>query len=442
VKASLIIAVIAILPAKFATGEGPETVELRLPETHALPTEALPPLGAPPPVAAPEKMTLESLVQLAYGNNPSIAQAEARIQANRGRWLQSGLPLNPEVGYLATEIGNDGKAGQQGGFVSKEFVTGHKLQLSRDVASQEIQQSEQQLAAVQRRARTDVGKAYYAALLAQRRIELAKELLGISNQAVEISKRLRKAEEIPTAGLLQSEMEQLNANVVSQTAQNRWDSAWRRLAAVVGAPLPSLTLEGDVSTIPAAVNWNEELQRLTSSSPEVLSASANVARARAALRRACAEPIPNLSTMLSVQYDNSTNDTITGVQIGVPLPIVNRNQGGIRQAQAEVTEAQRNVMRVERDLEQRLAVAVEQYSSARVQAETYASTILPKSRQTFELVQKGYSSGELGYLELLTAQRTYFQTNFAYLDALDTVWAQWLEIDGLLLGDSLKAPSQ
>ena len=40
-----------------------------------------------------------------------------------------------------------------------------------------------------------------------------------------------------------------------------------------------------------------------------------------------------------VQYDNATEDTVTGVRVGLPLPIWNRNQGGIRQAQAELRQA-------------------------------------------------------------------------------------------------------
>ena len=52
-------------------------------------------------------------------------------------------------------------------------------------------------------------------------------------------------------------------------------------------------------------------------------------------------------------------------------------------------------------------------------------------------MRRGYAAGEVGYLELLTAQRTYAETNLKYLGALDSLWGNWTRIDGLLLDGSL-----
>jgi cobalt-zinc-cadmium efflux system outer membrane protein len=387
-------------------------------------------------------LSLEELEQLAFANNPAIAQAAAHAAALRGRWVQVGLPPNPTAGYTGTEIGNDGRAGQQGGFVGQEFVTGGKLRLNRAIVDGEIQQAEQFLEMLRLRTRTDVRRAFYAALIAQRRMDLADELVRITGQAVESSRELLQAQEIPQAGLLQTQVEQQNAAILLQAATNERSGAWRELSAVVGSDLAERRVSGDVSQLPAGLDWDEQLRRLTTSSPEMAAAFANVSRAEAVLRRESVEPIPNLDTQVSVQFDNATEDTITSVTLGVPLPIWNRNQGGIRQAQAEVTEARRSLQRTELDIKRRLAVAFQQYATARAQAEAYATEILPKAQETLELVQRGYRLGELGYLDLLTAQRTYSQTNLSYLDALSALWANWNEIDGLLLSGSLSVPPQ
>lgn len=187
------------------------------------------------------------------------------------------------------------------------------------------------------------------------------------------------------------------------------------------------------------LGWDEQLNRLQTQSPEVALAMAEVERARLALSRACVEPVPNINTQISVQYDNATEDTIAGVQIGIPLPIWNRNQGGIRQAQAEVSEALRNVDRVELDLQSRLSNAFRDYSDAHMTAQAYANDILPRSSQTLELVRSAFDQGEIGYLELLAAQKTFSQTNLDYLDALDLLWKSYVQIDGLLLEGSLES---
>ena len=397
--------------------------------------EALPP-------AMPADLTINALIQMALGNSPAVAQAAARVEALRGRWVQVGLPPNPSVGYVGSELGNDARGGQNGGFAGQDFITGGKLQLNRAIVVQEIQRAERQLAATELRVTTDVRRAAYAVLVAQRRVELAENLTQVSGQAVEASRQLREAQEISQAGILQSEVEQQSAVVLLQTARNQYNAAWRRLSAVIGSDIPPQPIAGDVSQLPAALDWEEQLVRVTSLSPELGAAAADVMRSQAALRRAMVEPIPDVSAQFSVQYDESSNYTIAGVQAGIPLPLWNRNQGGIRQAQAEVAEANRNAGRVELDLKRRLAEAFQTYASARAQAETYSTSILPKAQETLELTQRGYRLGEIGFLDFLTAQRTYSQTNLAYLDALSALWASYAEIDGLLLSGSLDAPPQ
>lgn len=392
----------------------------------------------PQSLPSADGLTVDVLEQMAISNNPSIGQANARIRALRGKWVQVGLAPNPTVGYVGAEIGNEGNSGQQGGFIGQNFITAQKLQRNRAVVAAEINRAEQQLAAMHRRVQTDVRQGYYVALLAQRRVELASELVQLTTKAVDASKSLLDAEEIPLAGLLQTEVQQQNAQVLLRTAQNGLTRAWRQLSTVVGgSEMPVQLLVGDASELPELLDWEQQHARLQSESPEVSAAMANVQRARRVLSRACVEAVPNINTQLIVQYDDSTDYTVAGVQIGLPIPIWNRNQGGIRQAQAQVTEAARNVERVELRLNQQLANSFRQYSDAHITASTYASDILPRAQRTFELVQGGYTQGEVGYLDLLAAQRTFSQTNLAYLDALGSLWQSYLQIEGLLLDSSL-----
>ena len=383
-------------------------------------------------------LTIEVLEQLALANNPVVGRAAARVRALRGKCWQVGLKPNPTIGYVAGEMGNNGTAGQQGGFVGQKFITAGKLQKNRAVVCAEIETAEQVLAATRLRVRTDLRLSYYRALVAQQRVELTTSLVEATGEAVKASEELIAAQEIPRAALLQTEMEQQNAEIALRTAENQLDAAWQQMSAVAGEiELPRQPLTGDPAILPSDLSWDATLARLTTTSPEIAAAIAELSRSRRALNRACVEAVSDINAQLSVQYDDSTTDTIAGVQIGMPLPLWNRNQGGIRQAQAEVSVASQNIDRVALDLKRRLAVAYQQYSNAKTQVRTYSEQILPRSAETFELVRRGYAAGEVGYLELLTAQRTYAATNLKYLDALNTLWQNWTRIDGLLLDGSL-----
>ena len=139
------------------------------------------------------------------------------------------------------------------------------------------------------------------------------------------------------------------------------------------------------------LDWDEELERILTGSPEVATTVAGRERARAALDRARAEVAPDLDVKASAQHDFSSDDTVVGIQIGLPIPLWNRNQGGIRKARAEATVAHQRVSRLALDLQSRLASVFQRYESARNQVEQYSREggIIEKSERTLELIRTG-----------------------------------------------------
>ena len=83
-----------------------------------------------------------------------------------------------------------------------------------------------------------------------------------------------------------------------------------------------------------------------------------------ALNRAVAGRYPNVQGQLAVQHDTATSDVITSVQVGLPLPIYNANQGNIQKAEAELRDSQSAVRRVELDLTNRLTAAYGRFTIA------------------------------------------------------------------------------
>jgi cobalt-zinc-cadmium efflux system outer membrane protein len=267
------------------------------------------------------------------------------------------------------------------------------------------------------------------------------ELLRIGNEGYRTAEQLFEAQDISQIDLLQARVEADQAAVQLRLAENRRTAAWRTLTAVLGMPqLPMQPVAGQLDRAAPALDWSEALNRVLAESPELGSAQAEVARADWALRRAQVEPKPNVDVQASTQYDNATEDQIASVQVGIPLPVFNRNQGNIRRAAAELTAARAEVSRIELDLQNRLAAAFERYANARQRTEIYAERILPNARRSLELVATGYRAGQLNYVNLLTAQRTYFQTSVTYLESLGDLQQSMVAIDGLLLTGGLTRP--
>lgn len=413
-----------------------ELVQHRLPPTN-LPEEIIP--GNTEPVMGADGLSLEDLQNLALQNNPALAQTWQKVRAAEGQWLQAGLRPNPIVGYQASEVGNDGQSGQQGAFFSQEFVRRKKLALSRATQSQEVARARQEYAAQRMRVLNDVRAEHFNVLVGQRAMDLTDEIASISQRAVETTERMYEGKVIPYSDVLQARIEAKSADISVTNARNRYGAAWRRLSGVIGMTgLPPRPLAGSLSQPDDDLSFEETLRMLYLQSPQLAGARIAVMRARAALEREQVEPMPNFDVQMGLQYDNASQYTIGNVQVGIPIPVLNANQGNIQTAYADLRNAQANVGRLEMSLHNQLASAFEVYANAKNQVEQFTKDILPDARRTLDLVNKGFQSGEYTFLTLLTVQRTYFQANLAYLQALQQLGVSRVAIEGLLLTGSLQ----
>lgn len=423
--------------------------QLRFVARQPLPEARSPAIEPLPPPAATRGAThakregyygLPELEAMALANNPTLVQAAARIDVRRGQWLQVGLYPNPTVGYMATEVGNDGRAGQQGVYFGQEFVTAGKLGLNRQAAAWQVRQAQQQSMAQQQRVINDVRTSFYDVLVAERLLDATNELVRIGDESVRTTEGLLKQLEVSRVELLQARIEADSARLQWQRAVNRHVAAWRQLTAVIGMPqLPCAPLAGDVEHGLPQFEWCESLARLLAASPELAAAQAEVGRANWVLRRAVVEPKPNVNVQAGTQYDDASQYQVQYVQAGIAVPLFDRNQGNIRKA--EIAAARADVARLELNLQSRLATAFERYTNARQQVELYRQQMLPNAKTSLDLVALGFKVGEFNYLTLLTSQRTFAQTNLAYLEALRELRQSAVAIDGLLLSDSLATPS-
>lgn len=383
--------------------------------------------------------TLASLEEVALSSNPTLLAMQAKVDAANGRWLQVGLKPNPVASISMQEIGNDDSAGQYGALVGQEFVTAGKLELNRNSAAWQVKLVEQELAAQRLRVLTDVRRGFYAVLVAQERLVVANELLGIAQESVEKATELIKFQE-PATVLTQAEIEAELAAVLVDNFQTQRQAQWHRLAAVIGQPdMPLSKVDGELTGSAPKVVWDQVLDRLHRESPEIASALAEVEQSRWKLQRAGVESTPNVTFQAGVFYDDSSSDPFGMLQVSLPLPVNDWNQGGIAEAQANVIAAEQTVQRVELSLQQRLAAVYQQYEQARKQATRYETTILQKARKNLDLNRQSYDSGQSSYLAVLTAQRSYSQARLAWLNALDQLWSATVQMNGLLLSDSLKS---
>ena len=383
--------------------------------------------------------SLAELEQLALATNPAIAKAQAKRDSLTGKRLQAGLGPNPTAGVFGEDIFEDGGGGRYGVFYGKEIVRGNKLSLSQNVVDAEICAACRQIEILQRRLKTDVKNGFYEVLLAQQRVTLTEALASRLAEIVKVSEALVEAKEAAAASVLQVEIQYEQVKVVA--AQNKLDlsAARQQLAALINeSVLPYDQLEGDVSEIPSLPAIEEIYDHLLGSSPEIAAELAKIETAQQTLQRAQVEAIPNVTWQTAVSYDTAGDHVVADFQVGMPLPTVNWNQGNISKARSEIVMASASVEQKVVQLRQRLITNYREYAKAKLQVDVFSNSILPKSKKSLELITAGYRAGELNFLQVLTAQRTFVQAQLDYLERLRILRSKAILVEGQLLNASLQ----
>ena len=410
----------------------------------------LPALGPDPMVdAVPggRAATLDDLHVYARRNSPLLAQASAEVENARGLWIQAGLYPNPTAGFQGDAMANLGSAGQVGGFFNQTIITGGKLRLARAVAHYDFENARLRLHKASADLARQVRADYYAALVAAEAVRVARLVNGFTEEVYRRQVSMVKGGQAAPyeAAALRAVVGQVRAGLIQ--ARTRYSSAWKQLAATLNAPdLPPAPLAGRVDEAAPRLRFDALRDRVFAVHTDLAVARNQIAQAEATLVVERRRPLPNLENNVYFQEDSQVNSFQLGVQVGVVVPVWNRNQGAIIAAKATVFRLARETERVRNDLQRQLADAYERYESARQQLAMYREEILPDLVRAFRGVYRRYEvePDKVNYNDIVTAQQNLTMRLTDYLTLLNQQWLAASDLAGVVqaldLGELLKDP--
>ncbi len=106
------------------------------------------------------------------------------------------------------------------------------------------------------------------------------------------------------------------------------------------------------------------------------------------------------------------------LNVGIPLPLFNRNQGGILQAEVSLQSAEADLDKSINLAENEVDVAYRNLLQSRRLVEAYFGEVLEDARATFTIVERAYERGGATILDLLDAARTSRTIQQNYIEAL------------------------
>lgn len=397
--------------------------------TPALRAQMLP----PPLREGSEPLTLRRLEELADQYHPILPRDRAQIDAALGAATQAGMWNNPRFDTNNPQVfGGRQNTSLNVGFQQEIPVMGKK-RLDQAAANEVAHQQEFTLVQDRYLLFTNIRQQFYQVLADQRRIRVLTELVDVLNKSLTMGKQKRKAGEAADADvlLLQLDLQRAQANL--QSVRALLDGDRKQLGALVGIPgLVKGDVVGELSGDYPVFDEEQVKRFVTTANTQIRIAQAVITQYKVQLRRAEVEPFPNPYLGPAYQYGLVPGLEQFWFNIQFDIPVLNRNQGGIRAARGNLKAAQQNLATIQFNLLNQAHNLYGQYQAAREIVRKFDSEILPNTRKLLHLAQEGYAKGLTDFATFLQMQRSLVQANLDYVDALINLWNNAVQLAGLL----------
>ena len=386
-------------------------------------------------------LTLRDALALALVGNPELAASSWEIRAAEARALQASLLPNPELEAEAEEI--FGTGGAKGvGSAEVSLVLSQLVEMGGKRARRvRVAALEGELAGWDYEARrltvlTDTTKAFVEVLAAQERVALGEELVKLAERAQQIVAEKIKAGKVSKAEGNKARVELVTSQIELAQARRELAARRKRLVALWGGKTATFQrVAGQLDAI-TPVPSADRLAAFLAQHPDVARWRTEMSLRQAKLALEKAKARVDLTLSGGVKYLNEPDDGAFIVGIGVPLPIFDRNQGGIREAKVELAKAAEERRSAETEMTAALGEAYEELASAFEEATTLKKDLLPTAQAAYDAVREGYRQGKFAFLEVLDAQRTLFEAKQKHIGSLASYHQALAKVEGLI-GQSL-----
>ena len=382
------------------------------------------------------ELTLGRAVQAALASNPELVASDFELRAADARITQAGLRPNPE---LSVELENFAGTGAVKGVEALETT----LSLSQVVElggkralRTEFAERDRDVVTVERQAQqldvlAEVTQRFIELIAAQDRLDLAVSTRDIARRTLEAISTRVEAARSPQLERSRARIALTRAQLEEQQAQSELRGMRQALAALWGSPAPAFgRASADLFALESVAPF-EDLARKLERNPDFLRFASEARLREAELKLTRAQARPDVVFGLGVRRLQDGHDQALVAGFSMPLPVFNRSQGTIRQAELRLaqTDAQRNAA----FLRARAAVyrLYQELQASRVRMETLRSDALPQSQQALDQTQFGYDRGRFSYLELATAQQELLELRAAIIEAAADYHRTLAEIERL-----------
>ena len=377
-------------------------------------------------VSKPLRLSVNDAVGLFLSQNLDVLIAKYGIEYTKGQEVTARLFPNPlvSIGTLSSytqgrTLSNSGQLFTQ---VSQLFELAGKRGYRIESAEFGTQSAEAAFEDAVRQLGFTVKDTYYRIQLAQRRLVLAEENRERFSRILAINTIRFNKGYIAEIDLIRIRLQMVDfhSQVIQslQTAESM-KGELRQLLRLSPKAVLELTTELGFRRIDPDI----EKLRVTALDvrPDIRAKRFTFSQRESELKLAKAYQIPDVTIGAGYAIQGARGPDNPGqvaLNVGIPLPLFNRNQGGILQAEVSLQSAEADLDKSMNLVENEVDVAYRNLLQSRRLVEAYFGEVLEDARATFTIVERAYERGGATILDLLDAARTSRTIQQNYIEAL------------------------
>jgi cobalt-zinc-cadmium efflux system outer membrane protein len=378
---------------------------------------------AQPAAPQAEPVTLERAVERFLARNLAVEAARYRVDAARAEQIGARLRPNPSLSLTADKLKMSGPtpAGELyevGATYTHPIELGGKRRLRSEVADVSVSLAEAQLADVLTQRLGDLKRAFYDALLARHLLDLAVENRSTFEELVTFT-GVRVREGAAAEGeLVKVRLERGKFDTSVAQARLAVEQAAIKLVDLIGDAelFRAGPVVGELVAPAVSLDLASLRQSALTSRPSVRLAEQNVTLAERRMELERARAVPDVSPFVGVTRVGDNNTMLVGVS--VPLPLSDRNQGGIARAVAEQKIARSELALHRHRVQTEVEAAYRAWESAREQVSLFEGGLLGQADESRRIALAAYREGAIDLLGLLDAERTHVDVRQQYVRTL------------------------
>lgn len=381
-------------------------------------------------------LTLSDAIASALQRNPSLRNTEFEIRAADARITQANLRPNPELGVTLENFGGSGAV--RGSTALESTLTlsqvielggkrSHRVAVARygrDAAALEREAIQLDVLAEVTRRFIDVAEQQAQLMLTRRGTELTDKTVSAISARVEAARAPLAERSRATIALGRARLEQQQAEQVLLTAH-------RRLSALWGSTDPRFgDAKTDLFDLPPVASFDDLMARLKTN-PDFLRFASEARLRDAEWQLAMAQAKSDVTVGGGFRRFEETGDTGFVVNVSMPLPFANRNQGAISEAAIRRDQVEVEEQTAFLTTQASLFEFYQQLQLARAEVTGLRSELIPQAEAALKQTRDGYERGRFSYLELADAQRELLELQRTSIAAAATYHRVLAEIERL-----------